>query len=119
MKTEMKIYGDEISGNCLKVKYTADHLGLAYEWVATDIMKGETRTARYLKMNPAGRVPMLELDDGRTLSQSNAIFSYLARDSVLIPEDPFDRAKVGEWMFWEQYSHEPYVAVCRFVMLYQ
>jgi glutathione S-transferase len=109
----MKIYGDAISGNCLKCKYTADHLGIDYEWVATDIMKA------YLSMNPAGQVPVLELDDGRTLAQSNAIIAYLARDSVLAPEDPFDRAKVDEWMFWEQYSHEPYVAVCRFAMVYQ
>lgn len=115
----MKIYGDAISGNCLKCKYTADHLGIDYEWVATDIMKGETRTAAYLSMNPAGQVPVLELDDGRTLAQSNAIIAFLARDSALVPEDPFDRAKVDEWMFWEQYSHEPYVAVCRFAMVYQ
>lgn len=115
----MKIYGDAISGNCLKCKYTADHLGIDYEWVATDIMKGETRTPAYLSMNPAGQVPMLELNDGRTLAQSNAIIAYLARDSALVPEDAFDRAKVDEWMFWEQYSHEPYVAVCRFAMVYQ
>ena len=115
----MKVYGDVISGNCLKVKYTADFLGQDYDWVVTDIMKSETRTAEYLAKNLAGQVPMLELDDGRTLAQSNAIIAYLARDSVLLPDDPFDRAKVDEWMFWEQYSHEPYVAVCRFVMVYQ
>jgi glutathione S-transferase len=115
----MRIYGDEISGNCLKVKYTADFLGLDYEWLATDIMKAESRTAEYLRRNPAGQVPMLELDDGRVLAQSNAIIAYLARDSALLPADPFERAKVDEWMFWEQYSHEPYVAVCRFVMVYQ
>lgn len=115
----MRVYGDEISGNCLKVKYTADFLGLDYEWMATDIMKAESRTAEYLGKNPAGQVPMLELDDGRVLAQSNAIIAYLARDSALLPTDPFERAKVDEWMFWEQYSHEPYVAVCRFVMVYQ
>jgi glutathione S-transferase len=115
----MKIYGDAISGNCLKVKYTADYVGLSYEWVATDIMKAETRTPDYLAMNPAGQVPMIELDDGRTLAQSNAIIAYLARVSDLLPDDPYERAKVDEWMFWEQYSHEPYVAVCRFAMVYQ
>lgn len=115
----MKVYGDRISGNCLKVQYTADFLGLDYEWVATDIMAGETRTPEYLALNPAGQVPVLELEDGRTLAQSNAIIGYLAEGSALLPADPFEKAKVNEWLFWEQYSHEPYVAVCRFVMLYQ
>ncbi len=115
----MKVYGDRISGNCLKVQYTADYLGLDYEWVPTDIMAGETRTPEYLAMNPAGQVPLLVLEDGRALAQSNAIIGFLARDSDLLPRDPFDRAKVYEWLFWEQYSHEPYVAVCRFVMVYQ
>ena len=115
----MKIYGDINSGNCLKVQYTADYLGLAYEWVATDIMRGETRTPAYLAMNPAGQVPLLVLGDGRALAQSNAIIGYLAEGSRLLPGDPFQRARVHEWLFWEQYSHEPYVAVCRFVMVYQ
>ena len=69
----MKIYGDLLSGNCLKVKYTADYLGIVYRWVAIDIMAGESRTASYLALNPAGQVPVLELDDGRVLCQSNAI----------------------------------------------
>ena len=115
----MKVYGDRISGNCLKVQYTADYLGLDYEWIDTDILAGESRTDAYLALNPAGQVPMLVLDDGRPLAQSNAIISYLARGSALLPSDDYERAKVDEWLFWEQYSHEPYVAVCRFVMLYQ
>ena len=115
----MKIYGDRISGNCLKAQYTADYLGLEYEWVDTDIMQGESRTPEYLAMSPAGQVPVLLLDDGRTIAQSNAIISYLAEGSKLLPADPYDRAKAFEWMFWEQYSHEPYVAVCRFVMIYE
>jgi glutathione S-transferase len=115
----MKVYGDRISGNCLKVQYTADYLGVDYEWVGTDILAGESRTPDYLALNPAGQVPMLVLDDGRPLAQSNAIISYLARGSELLPSDAYERAKVDEWLFWEQYSHEPYVAVCRFVMLYQ
>lgn len=115
----MRIYGDRISGNCLKVQYTADHLGLAYEWVPIDIMAGETRTPEFLAMNPVGQVPLLVLDDGRALAQSNAILTYLARGSDLLPSDPFHQAKVLEWLFWEQYSHEPYVAVCRFAMVYQ
>lgn len=115
----MKIYGDSISGNCLKVKFTADYLGLSYEWEETDILAGESRTPDYLALNPAGQVPLLILDDGRALGQSNAIIEYLARDSELLPTDAFERAKVHEWLYWEQYSHEPYIAVCRFAMVYQ
>lgn len=114
----MRIYGDSISGNCLKVKWVADHLGLSYEWIETDILKGESRTPEYLAMNPAGQVPTVVLDDGRPLSQSNAIILHLAEGSDLIPEDGYARAQMTEWMFWEQYSHEPYVAVARFQMLY-
>ena len=115
----MKIYGDLKSGNCLKVKWTADALGLRYAWVPVDIMQGETRTAAYLAKFPQGQVPAIVLADGRTLGQSNAIIRYLAQGSDLIPEDTFAAAKMDEWLFWEQYSHEPYIAVCRFHMLYQ
>ena len=114
----MKIYGDTNSGNCLKVKWVADRLHLPYDWVEVDTLKGETRTAGFLKLNPAGQVPTVVFDDGRTLAQSNAILRYLARDSDLVPSDPFAAAKMDEWLFWEQYSHEPYVAVCRFQMVY-
>jgi glutathione S-transferase len=114
----MKIYGDTNSGNCLKVKWVCDKLALAYQWIDIDTRKGETRTAQFLKMNGAGQVPTVELDDGRTLAQSNAIIRYLARDSALIPRDAFAAAKMDEWLFWEQYSHEPYIAVCRFQLVY-
>lgn len=114
----MKIYGDMGSGNCLKVKHTADFLGLAYEWVNIDIMRGESRTPDYLAVNPAGQVPTVIFDDGRALSQSNAIILHLAEGSALVPKDAFERAKVNELLFWEQYSHEPYVAVCRYQMVY-
>lgn len=114
----MKIYGDVISGNCLKVKWTADALGLPYTWVQTDVVKGETRTPAYLAKFPQGQVPAVEFDDGRTLAQSNGIIRYLARGSRLLPDDGFAQAQVDEWLFWEQYSHEPYVAVCRFHMKY-
>jgi glutathione S-transferase len=114
----MKIYGDSISGNCLKVKWTADFLEIPYTWIETDILKGESRTPEYLAMNPAGQVPAVVLPDGRPLAQSNAILLHLAEGSELIPTDPFDRARMFEWMFWEQYSHEPYVAVARFQVLY-
>ncbi len=104
----MKIYGDTGSGNCLKVKWVCDHLALPYSWVDVDIMKGESRTPAFLAMNPAGQVPLVMLDDGRMLAQSNAIIRYLARDSALIPSDAFVAAKMDGWLFWEQYSHEPY-----------
>ena len=114
----MKIYGDSNSGNCLKVKYTADYLGLDYEWIAVDITQGESRTADFLEINPQGQVPAIQLEDGRCLAQSNAIIRYLAQGTALLPEDAYLQAKVDEWLFWEQYSHEPYIAVCRFHMLY-
>jgi glutathione S-transferase len=110
----MKIYGDSKSGNCLKVKWTADFLGRRYDWIETDIMVGGSRTAEFLALNPAGQVPTVILEDGRALAQSNAIILHLAEGSKLIPADAYDRARMLEWMFWEQYSHEPYVAVARF-----
>ena len=114
----MKIYGDINSGNSLKVKWVCDRLGLPYRWIAIDTLKQETRTPQFLKLNSAGQVPVVEFDDGRTLAQSNAIIRYLARDSDLIPADAFAAAKMDEWLFWEQYSHEPAIAVCRFQMVY-
>lgn len=114
----MKIYGDTNSGNCLKVKWVCDRLALAYDWIAVDILKHESRTAQFLKLNGAGQVPTVEFDDGRTLAQSNAVIRYLARGSDLIPADAFAAAKMDEWLFWEQYSHEPYIAGCRFQMVY-
>ena len=114
----MKIYGDIKSGNCQKVKWVCDRLGLPYSWVEIDTMKRESRTTQFLKLNAAGQVPTVEFDDGRTLAQSNAIIRYLARGSDLIPADGFAAAKMDEWLFWEQYSHEPYIAVCRMQMVY-
>jgi glutathione S-transferase len=114
----MKIYGDRISGNCLKVKWVCDHLALPYDWVDIDVVKGEARTADFLALNPFGQVPAVVFDDGRRLAQSNAIMRYLARDSRLIPADAFTAAQMDAWLFWEQYSHEPYIAVRRFHIAY-
>jgi len=114
----MKIFGDSNSGNCLKVKWVCDHLGLAYSWVEIDTMRGDSRTEEFLKLNPFGQVPAVDFEDGRRLAQSNAIIRYLARGSALVPHDPFASAQMDAWMFWEQNSHEPYVAVCRFQMFY-
>jgi glutathione S-transferase len=115
----VRLYGNSESGNCLKVKWTAARLGAAYEWIEVDIFGGETRTEDFLAINPAGQVPVLERADGRTLAQSNAILVYLAQGSDLIPNDSFDRAKMFEWLFWEQYSHEPYIAVRRSLLRYR
>jgi glutathione S-transferase len=112
------IYGDPISGNCLKVKWTAERIGTPFRWIDIDVTKAETRTAEFLAMNPAGQVPLVVFEDGRTLAQSNAIILHLAEGSALIPADAYERAKMLEWLFWEQYSHEPYIAVARFQMRY-
>ena len=112
------VYGDSISGNCLKVKWVAEKLGIPYRWVEVSVLSGETRTPDFLARNPAGQVPAIVFEDGRTLAQSNAIILHLAEDSDLIPADRYERARMLEWMFWEQYSHEPYIAVARFQMAY-
>ncbi|MEQ8936533.1 MAG: glutathione S-transferase family protein [Amphiplicatus sp.] len=120
MTGRYKIYGDSRSGNCLKVRWTMMLLGVPFEWIEMDIVAGSTRTDDFLKLNPAGQVPCVVLPDGRALAQSNAIIVYLAQvhDGDLVPSDPFERAKVNEWLFWEQYSHEPYIAVRRFQKAY-
>jgi glutathione S-transferase len=114
----MKIYGDIRSGNCLKVKWVCDHLRIPYQWIDVDTLKGGTRTNEFLKLNPWGQVPTVEFDDGRALAQSNAIIRHLARGSALIPADRFAATQMDAWLFWEQNSHEPYIAVARFQMLY-
>lgn len=110
----LTIYGDRISGNCLKVKWVADHLGLAYRWVDVDVVKGEARAPAYLADFPMGQVPAVAWPDGRRLAQSNAIVLHLAEGSALVPDDVFARAEMLQWMFWEQYTHEPAIAVRRF-----
>jgi glutathione S-transferase len=112
--TMLTIYGDSISGNCLKVKFVCDRLDIAYRWTETSVLKGETRNPEFLAMNPAGQVPVVTLDDGRVLAQSNAIMLYLAEGSDLISADAYDRGLMFQWLFWEQYSHETVIAVRRF-----
>lgn len=112
----MAVYGMKASGNCFKIQLLMDQLRLPYRWVEVNSATGETRTAAFLARNPNGKVPLLELDDGRTLSESNAILVFLAEGSPLLPADPWQRAKIHQWLFWEQYSHEPYIAVARFIV---
>jgi glutathione S-transferase len=110
----LTVYGDIRSGNCLKVKWLLDRLGHDYRWVETDVTSGATRSAEFLALNPAGQTPAAVLDDGRPLAQSNAILLHFAEGTELIPSDAYDRARMFEWLFWEQYSHEPCIAVVRF-----
>lgn len=112
------IYGDSISGNCLKVKFVADRLGIPHDWVEISVVDKETRTPEFLAMNPAGQVPVVRFADDRTLAQSNAIMLCLAEGSDLIPADAFERAQMFQWLFWEQYSHETALAVLRFQKFY-
>jgi glutathione S-transferase len=114
----MTVYGDSISGNCLKVKFVADHLGMPYDWVEISVMNKETRTPEFLAMNPVGQVPVVRFADSGVLAQSNAIILHLAQNTDLIPEDAFERAQMLQWMFWEQYSHETALAVLRFQKFY-
>ena len=114
---KVTLYGDSISGNCLKTKWTADYLGVDHDWIEVNVVEGGTRSDAFMQMNPSGQVPVMRLPDGRILPQSNAIILYLAETNAseaLTPVDPFERAKMMSWLFWEQYSHEPYIAVRRF-----
>ncbi len=112
----MILYDDPISGNGYKVRLAMAQLGVGYELIEVDILKGETRTPKFLRLNPNGKIPTLVLDDGRALSESNAILYYLASGSPLWPDDLYGQADVLRWMNFEQYSHEPYVAVARFML---
>ena len=111
-------WGMSSSGNCYKVKLALSQLALPHAWREVDTTKGETRTPAYLAMNPNGQVPLLQIEDGSFLPESNAILWYLAEGSPLAPADRVSRARALQWMFFEQYSHEPYVAVARFILYY-
>lgn len=95
----LTVFGDNRSGNCLKVKWLLDRIGHDYRWVETDVMSGATRSTEFLALNPVGQVPAVVLDDGRTLAQSNAILGFLGEGTPFIPVDPWDRAKMYEWLF--------------------
>lgn len=121
LSTELprRVYGTAASGNCHKVRLTLDLLGIRYRWHEVDIMKGETRTPEYLRMNANGKVPLLQIDDHTWLAESNAIICYLADGTELWPGDRLTRAQALQWLFFEQYSHEPYIAVARFLRVFQ
>ncbi len=111
----LKVYGMSSSGNCYKIKLLLEQLGQPYTWEELDIMQGSTRTKEFLAMNPNGKVPTLEIEPGEFLAESNAILYYIADDTVFMPTEKLARAQVLQWLFFEQYSHEPYVAVARFI----
>lgn len=115
----LTIYGDIQSGNCYKVKLVLSLLGIEHKWQHIDILRGDTKQADFLARNPNGKIPVAQLPDNRVLTESNAIIHYLASGSRLIPEDPFTHAQMLSWQFFEQYSHEPYIAVARFIQFYQ
>jgi glutathione S-transferase len=112
--TKLTLYGDSISGNCQKPRWTADYLDIDHDWIEIDILNGGTQSEEFLALNPVGQVPLARWPDGRALPQSNAIMLYLAEGSDLIPSDAFRRAQMNSWLFWEQYSHETAIAVRRF-----
>jgi len=114
----MKIYGDIYSGNCYKLKLICALLGIEHEWIPVDIMRGETREDHFLALNPVGQIPICVTGDGQTLTESNAILYYLAQGSDLWPTDRLAQTRVLEWQFFEQYSHEPTIAVARFILVY-
>jgi glutathione S-transferase len=104
----------QVSGNCYKVRLAARQLGLQIALKEYGLHDGATRKPEFLSKNPNGRVPLLEFEDGRTLAESGAILWFLSEDTFLLPTDRWARAEVLQWMFFEQYSHEPYIAVARF-----
>jgi glutathione S-transferase len=113
----MLLYDSDISGNCYKVRLLLAHLGLEYDRYPLDVVDRSNRQAVLGELNPALRVPTLVLDDGRALGESGAILWYFGDGTEYVPTDPFDRAKVPQWMFFEQYSHEPNVALARFWLM--
>jgi glutathione S-transferase len=114
----LALHDSSISGNSYKVRLAAAQLGIPLRIVPVDILQGESRTPEFLKINPNGRTPVI-VDDGFALAESNAILAYLARDTRLLPDDRRRWALVFQWLFFEQYSHEPYIATSRFWLLHK
>jgi len=113
-----KVFGDMLSGNCYKVKLLMQFLGLEHEWIPVDILAKETHTDEFKQRNPNTRIPVIELEDGRYLWESNAILNYLAEGTDFLPQERYARAQVLQWQFFEQYSHEPYIATARYINKY-
>jgi glutathione S-transferase len=118
MTDKIDIYGNSISGNCYKVQLLCAQLGIDHVWHELDILAGAARSDEFRAMNPNGKTPLLKLADGRFLPESNAILYYLAQGSPLVLDDAYEMANILSWMCFEQYSHEPHIAVARFIMVY-
>ncbi len=114
----LRLYDYLSSGNAFKVRLLLTQLGLPFQRIELDIIKGETRTPEFLRKFPNGRIPAVEFDDGRMLFESGAIISYFAEGTRFMPQDRFERAQALQWLFFEQYSHEPYIAVVRFLAMH-
>jgi len=114
----VKVWGDSRSGNCFKIRHLCAELDIDYQWQEVDILANETRTPEFLAMNPNGKIPLVDLGGGHYLAESNAILAYLAEGSPLVGADRYERALVMQWMFFEQYSHEPNIATSRFIIRY-
>jgi glutathione S-transferase len=110
------VFGTRSSGNCHKVRMVLDITGREYTWHEIDLMKAETRTPEFLELNRNGKVPVVKLEDGSALAESNAILWYFAEETELMPADRLQRARMLQWMFFEQYTHEPSIAVARFIL---
>ena len=113
-----RIFGDMLSGNCYKIKLLVQFLGIKHEWINVDILASETHTEEFKQMNPNAKIPVIKLDDSQYLWESNAILNYLAEGTDFLPQDTYTRAKVLQWQFFEQYSHEPYIATARYINKY-
>ncbi|MEO0869553.1 MAG: glutathione S-transferase family protein [Cyanobacteria bacterium J06642_11] len=118
MTTAYKVFGDMLSGNCYKVKLILQFLSIPHQWIPVDILAQETHTAAFQQMNPNTRIPVIELTQDTYLWESNAILNYLAEGTPFLPQDRYGRAKVLQWQFFEQYSHEPYIATARYINKY-
>jgi len=113
-----KVFGDMLSGNCYKIKLLMRFLGIEHQWIHVDILAGATHSEAFRRMNPNTRVPVVQLPGGSYLWESNAILNYLADGSTFLPPDKLERARVLQWQFFEQYSHEPYIATARYINKY-
>ena len=118
MIDQLQFYGDSISGNCYKLQLACSELEIDYTWHEMDILAGDARAEEFVRLNPNGKVPLMVLPDGRCLPESNAILSYLADGTSLVGADRWAKANVLQWLFFEQYSHEPYIATSRFIVKY-
>lgn len=118
-----RVYGDMLSGNCYKIAMLLEFMGVSYDWEAVDVLSGYTQSPEFKQLNANAKIPLLEITDSEAggkeyLSESNAILNYLAEGSAFLPAGGLPRARVLQWQFFEQYSHEPYIAVARFIKLF-